>query len=492
MKKTLSILSLLLLTATTSLVWQSCKKKDQTTVNNTTSSDKVLQIKTASQTISPDESVTYDAVVVDAKGNTTPATGVTWSVSNSLGKFSNNVFKPDASGYGSVTASATVDGKTLTAKVSLGVYLPAVFTVLPSAIVWTTGAGTIPLTGVYLGTGAVTSYSYSSSDASIASVDANGNVSFNKTGECLITVTANGLSENNKVYVPVLVVGMPTVSLPVVRVAVNPAAKEMFRGETFTFTAKAYNSSNAEVANSTFTWASQDQSVATIDATGKVTAMALGKTVITATSNGITGQAEVDVLPDTTIIVTPIMASLSPNATKQFTATAYAVNHSNKSLSAIAMPAGLTWEMPTTGISMIDIATVDASGLVTMKSTATVGMATVVIAHVSSPTIAEGAGLVMVSDCNCGAATPGLTSIGIGGGGNNITVSIMSGSVTINAKPLDGSGNYISGATLTYCSDNLAVATVSGNTLVPVGPGTATITVCSGSVQTTITVTVTL
>ena len=71
-------------------------------------------------------------------------------------------------------------------------------------------------------------------------------------------------------------------------------------------------------------------------------------------------------------------------------------------------------------------------------------------------------------------------------------VSAMSGSVTINAVAVDGSGNPVLGATLTYCSDNLAVANMSGSTLVPSGPGTATITICNGSVQTTITVNVTL
>lgn len=492
MKKTLTIAALLLLTATTSLVWQGCKKKDDPKVNvNVNTSDKVLQIQTGAQTISPDESITYNAVLVDASGNTTAATNVSWSVTNSLGKFSGNTFKPDNSGYGTITATATVDGKTLTAKVTLGVYLPAVFAVVPSAIVWTTGAGTIPLTTVYLGTGSVSGYTYSSSDATIASVDASGNVSFNKTGECFITVTANGLSGNNKVYVPVLVVGMPTVTLPVVRVAVSPSGKDMFRGENFTFTAKAFNNSNTEVSGSTFTWVSQDPSVATIDANGKVTAVALGKTIITASCKGITGQAEVDVLPDTAIIVTPIMASLSPNTSKQFTATAYAVNHTTRALNAIPMPSGLTWEVPTTGISMFDIASVDANGLVTMKSSATVGMSTVVIAHVSSPTIAEGAGLVMVSDCNCGTTTPGVTAIKVTGG-TTINASLMGGPITINAAAVDASGNPVTGATLTYCSDNMAVISVSGDTIVPSGPGTATLTICNGSVQTTITVNVTL
>lgn len=470
-----------------------CKKKDDNNNNNNGGANaSALVIRTGAKTISPDEKITYEAVVVDSKGNATAATGVTWSVSNSLGSFSGGMFTPSKSGEGVISASATVNGKTLTAKVPVGVYLPAVFSVVPSAIIWTTNAGTIPFTTVYLGTGTVTGYSYSSSNTGVASVDGSGNVSFNATGECVITVTANGISENNKVYVPVLVVGMPTEPLPVVRVEVNPAGKELFRNETSAFTAKAYNSSNA-VVSATFTWASQDPAIATVDASGNVTAKALGKTIITATASGISGQAEVNVLPDTTIIVTPIMASIAPGATKQFSAQAYAVNHSTKALSAIAMPAGLTWEVPTTGVSIFDIATVSSSGLVTMNSSAMVGLSTVVIAHVSSPTIEEGAGLVMVSDCNCGTGTAGVHHINVTGG-TTLNISLMGGPVTLNAQAVNASNVPVAGAILSLCTDNMSVCNVNASdmTIIPSGPGTAIITICNGSVSTQVTVNVTL
>ena len=486
--KKLAIAATVLLTSISSLMWQSCKKESN---NSGGSGDAVLSITTGARSIEPGKTVSYEAVVVDTKGNVTPATSVSWSVSNSLGSFSGGVFTPSTSGNGTVTASAVVNGKTLTAQVPVGVYLPAVFAVLPSAIIWSTNAGTIQLQPVYLGTGTVSSYSYSSSNSSVASVDASGNISFNASGECLITVTANGLSENNKVYVPVLVIGMPTVSLPVVRVSVNPSGKELFRTETATFTAKAYNSSNAEVSGTTFTWTSQDPGVASVDATGKVTAISLGKTIITATASGITGQAEVDVLPDSLILVTPLMASIAPGGTKQFNAQAYSVNHSSHALTAISMPAGLTWEIPTTGIPIFDIASVSSTGLVTMNTSATFGLSTVVVAHVSSPTIDAGVALLMVSDCNCGTTTPGVDHI-IVATGSTLTAPITGGPVTVNAQAVDASNNPVSGATINLCSDNISVCTVSGDSIVPVGPGTAIVTVCNGGVSTTITVTVTL
>lgn len=491
MKKTQLIIALMVMGIA---LFTGCKKKndDNNNNNNSAATASALVIQTGARSIEPGGTLNYEAMVVDSKGNATPATGVTWTVSNSLGSFAGNTFTSTASGSGVVTASVTVAGKTLTAQAPIGIYLPAVFNVVPSAVIWSTNAGTIPLTGVYLGTGSVSSYSYASSNTSIASVDGSGNISFHATGECVITVTANGLSQNNKVYVPVLVVGMPTAPLPVVRVAVNPAGKELFRNETSAFTAKAYNSSNTEVA-ATFTWVSQDPAVATVDGNGNVTAKSLGKTIITATTSGICGQAEVNVLPDTTIIVTPIMASLPAGATKQFTAQAYAVNKTTKSLNPIAMPAGLTWEVPTTGIPIFDIASVNASGLVTMNSSATAGLSTVVVAHVSSPTIAEGAALVMVSMCNCGTTTPGVNRITVAGG-NTKTISMMGGPVTIDATAVDAAGNPVPGAAISLCSDNIAVCNVdaTSNTIVPSGPGTAVITVCNGSVTYEITVTVTL
>jgi hypothetical protein len=478
----------LLLTVATALTWTGCKKKSDNN-NNVSTSAVALSIQTGAKTISPDQSITYSAVLVDASGNTSTASDVSWSVSNNVGAFTGNIFKPSGSGYGTVTASAVVNGTTLTAKVAVGVYLPAVFTVVPSAIIWSTNAGTIDLTSVYLGTGSVSGYTYSSTNTAVASVDNAGKITFNGIGECLITVTANGINENNKVCVPVTVVGMPSTTLPVVRVEVTPAGVDMFRGETSQLSAKAFNSSNAQ-ASPTFTWASDNTGVATVSASGQVTAVGLGKAVVTATASGIVGQAEINVLPDTTIIVTPIMASLGANGTKQFTAQTYVVNKTNKTLSVINPGPALTWEIPTTGLAMFDIATVSTTGLVTMKSSATVGLSTVVLAHAASPTIEPGAALLTVSDCDCGTTTPGVTSISVTS--STMNISMVGGPQTVNATALDASNNPVTTAAIHLCSDNPTVCSVSGNQIIPAGPGTAIVTVCNGSVSTTITVTVSM
>ncbi len=492
MKKFIAFFLLAALSFGAITTWVGCKKGDDS--NNNSSTQSVLSITTGALNIAPGNAVMYNAVLVDKNGNVTTPSSITWTASGtggaSIGSFSGNIFTGSGTGSGTITASTTVNGTTITASVPVGVYTPTLFTVVPSAIIWTTNAGTISLTPVYIGTG-TTTYSYASSDATVASVDASGVVTFNKAGNCTITVTASGLTGSPVVTVPVMVTGTPSITLPVMRVGVTPVSNELFKGDNTTLTAKAYDA-NGSIVSGTATWAVQDATIATVDGSGRVTALGLGRTVVTATVSGITGQAEIDVLPDTAIILAPNWASIAAGATKAFTATTYKVNHSDKTLSVIPNPS-LTWAVPTFGIPIFDIATVDASGVVTMRSSATPGLSSIVMASAASPTVQPGVAMITVSTCDCGTTAAGVTHIGVTSP-TTVSLSIMSNpTATISAQALDASNNPVSGATLHYCSDAMAVCSVddSGN-LVATSPGTAIITICNGGVQTTITVNVSL
>jgi uncharacterized protein YjdB len=100
----------------------------------------------------------------------------------------------------------------------------------------------------------------------------------------------------------------------------------MLRGESKALIAKAINSGGAEVT-SAFTWATSDASVASVDGSGRITAISLGKSMITATANGITGQSEIDVLPDTAVILAPYWAGLVAGNSLTFTAKTYKINY---------------------------------------------------------------------------------------------------------------------------------------------------------------------
>lgn len=66
-------------------------------------------------------------------------------------------------------------------------------------------------------------------------------------------------------------------------------------GGTADFSARATDANGNEIPNTTFTWTSDNVNVATIDASGRATAVAPGTTLIRATAHGISGQADLTV-----------------------------------------------------------------------------------------------------------------------------------------------------------------------------------------------------
>jgi len=87
-----------------------------------------------------------------------------------------------------------------------------------------------------------------------------------------------------------------------------PAAATVTQGGTVSFTATAFDAADQAIPGIAFTWASSDESVATVDAAGVATAVAPGDANITATSDGVSGTASLHVdassttLPPTRIV----------------------------------------------------------------------------------------------------------------------------------------------------------------------------------------------
>jgi uncharacterized protein YjdB len=470
------LITVLLLTG---LLFSSCKK------DKDAEQEKVLVITNGAQSIQPDGSLTYTAKFVSADGTTAPATGVSWSSSNTAIATVSGAGVVGVAGVGAVTvtASVTEDGITYTASVPLGIVSPTVFAVVPSAIIWE-ASGSIQLETFYLGTASPT-YTYSSSNSAIASVSAAGNVSFHGVGSCVITVTAS-THPNNPFLVPVLVVGPPTVVLPVTRVEVTPASASLFRQETQQLSAQAFNPDGP--VSKTFTWASSDPSIASVDASGRVTAKALGNAYIYATADGITGQAEIYVSPDTVIEVTPFIAGIRAGGTQQFTARAYNIRTGGTLLSGITQ---FDWFIPTYGFPMFDFATVNASGLVSVNSNAMPGNMTFVGATITGNPEVGGVAVIMVSLCDCGTGNPAVASINIAG---SLSLSMFSNPTgQINATAYNSTGGVVANPDLRYCVDDLTIASVDDQTgqVFAAGPGTTTVRACSGGyAEATTTVTV--
>ncbi len=117
---------------------------------------------------------------------------------------------------------------------------------------------------------------WTSSDQSVATVDNAGKVTALKAGSATITVTTEdggktatcSITVREKLY-------------PVTGVTLDKTSVELTEGDVTILTATV-NPSNA--SNKNVYWTSSDQTVATVDNTGKVTAVKRGKTVITVTT----------------------------------------------------------------------------------------------------------------------------------------------------------------------------------------------------------------
>jgi hypothetical protein len=461
------------------ITFTGCKKdeeEEEQEQQEQTTNDKALVIETGARSVNPGENLTYSAVIVDVDGNVEEATAVTWSTSD------NQVCSINASGAitsvstGNITVTASVDinGTTLTASVPLGIYAPTLFAVAPSAIIYEKG-GDLQLETVYLSADAtVPTYTFESSDNGIASVNSSGLVTFNAAGDCYITVTAN-LDGSPSYIVPVLVIEPPVVELPVVRVEVDPPSKDLFRNETQQLTAKAYNFDGDEVTGKTVLWGSVDENIATVNASGMVSPVNPGTTYIQAVVDGIVGQAEIIVNPDTLIVVEPYYFSIPAGSTKQLTAKAYHVTRTNATL---LDGVDFTWGVPTYGFSMFDIAEVDQNGLVTVKTDAMAGMMTFVYAYDSNNPNNGSAAMMSVAiadDCDCGAGNAEVDHIVVNNG-SSVDISLMDGTLQLDVTAYDLNNNIVSSPALVYCSDNIQVASVDSNgEVMPAGEGTATI-----------------
>lgn len=477
----------------------SCKKdKTEDPIPDPVNTTKkyAMVIENGAQTISPDGNIAYSAVLIDANGSVTPATGVSWSTSDSQLATINSSGIVTSLGIGDIkiTGSVTIESVTYSASVPLGIYAPSVFSVAPSAIIWNKGDN-LQLESIFLSTTGVSNptCTYQSSNTAIATVSSSGLVSFIEVGQCQITVTATSINGNPTVTVPLLVIGMPEITLPIIRIEVNPPSKDLFKNETQQLTAKAYKSDGSE-ATTSFTWKSTESSIASVSTTGMVTPLQTGTTYIQAIANGIVGQAEIMVNSDTLIWVTPFSTSIPAGGSKQFTVQAYHITRTS------ATPyTGITfdWEIPTYGFDMFDIATVNSTGLVTLKSNAFAGMMTFVVASDHNNPYVAGVGSISVAvadDCNCGAGNSLVDHITVTDS-QPINLNLFSSSqAQINYTAYDVSNNPVPSPSLVFCSDNIMVASVdSEGLIIAAGEGDAVIKICSGTyAETTVNVHVTL
>ena len=131
-------------------------------------------------------------------------------------------------------------------------------------------------------------YKWTSSDASVASVDSKGKVTAKKAGSTLITV----ITENKKIAICDITVKAKTNNtIKATGIKLNIASKKITKNDTFKLMATITPSNTT---NKKITWKSSNTKVASVDSTGKVTGIGAGTANITATIDGKTATCKVE------------------------------------------------------------------------------------------------------------------------------------------------------------------------------------------------------
>lgn len=237
---------------------------------------------------------------------------------------------------------------------------------------------------------------YTSGDAAIATVDENGVITGVAEGETTITATVGELSASRTV----------SVIIPVDSLTAEDISLHLADGAaplTYVVTPEHFTGN--------LTFASADESIATVDAAGQVTPVAVGDTTVTVTApNGLTATAAVHVWDG------PKALTLTPGKTEITTGGGTQIAVADEAGNEVAAES-LTWTSSDESIATVTEGWVDVTGTgaVTITASTEYGVSTSVeltgVAPAARPAASAGSG--------AGAASGGASSGGSGAGGSS-------------------------------------------------------------------------
>lgn len=385
----------------------------------------------------------FTATLKDAIGSVLNGRAVSWSSADPTVATVSSQGLVTAVAAGSTTITATSEGKSGAATVTITKVAVGSVTIEPS------GPSILPGANISLGAtvrdvngNVVTDrlVTWSSSNFAVATISSSGVLTGVAAGTT--TITANSEGKAGTTVATVL-------SVPVGSVAISPATASTHVGSTTTLAATVKDQNGVVVTNRVVTWASSNPSVATVTG-GVVTGVKIGTATISATSEGKSGSAAVTVtaIPVGSVAVSPASASLSVNQTVALTATV------KDSVGTVVTDRSVTWSS-----SDNSIATVSGAGVVSAvaSGSATITATSEGKSGASAITVAAQIGAVTV--------TPSPDSAYVGQ------------SVTLTGTALDKKGNPVPSQTFSWSSKNPSIATVTQDGVVKgVANGSTTIT----------------
>lgn len=251
-----------------------------------------VSVSPASRTFSSlGDTATFTAAATDANGNAVTGKTTAWASSaSSVASVDQNGLVA-AVGNGSAEITAALDGTTGSASVTVS-QVATSLSVSPTLDTMVSIGDTRDFTATATdanGNAVTVGFAWSSTNTAVASVSGTGNVgraTATDNGTTTIQVSRDGLSAD-----AVLVVKQEVAS-----VVVTPSSASVVETFTEQLAASPQDANGNPVAGASVIWSTNDTTVATVDATGLVTAENAGSATITATSDGPAGTASITVV----------------------------------------------------------------------------------------------------------------------------------------------------------------------------------------------------
>jgi uncharacterized protein YjdB len=273
--------------------------------------------------------------------------------------------------------------------------------------------------------------SWSSNNEGVATVSASGLVTALSPGGAIITATSEGRSSP---------VSITVTAIPVASIELKPGTQTLVEGQTAQLQAQPLDADGNPLVGRVILWFTNNASVATVTASGLVSAQAQGSAIITATTEGKSATTAVTVNPR------------APNA-------------------VIVTPAQLLLQEGNTAPLTVQV--LDGTGVAIPNSVVTFTTSDAAIATVSSAGVVSGiapgeATISATSGGKTGTAIVTVTPIPVG----SVVVSPATPSLqvgrtlTLTAQALSASGQPLNGRTVTWSSSTPGIADVTSTGLV--------------------------
>ncbi len=314
-------------------------------------------------------------------------------------------------------------------------------------------------------------FTWMSSDESVATIDSTGLASGEAAGSTTISATADGVAGSATLAVTEPPPPPPTIA----SISVSPSNATIEEGDTQRFSATARTSGGRVISGVSFTWTSSRESVATISSSGLARGVSAGSTTIRASAGGRSGTASLTVTeppPPPQVVdrvtVDPSSATIDEGGTRQFVATAFTADNDD------IVNASFTWES-----SNESVATISASGQATGARAG------------SSP--------IQVTITATADGKSGTATLTVRPAVSRVSVSPSSRSIEVGDTQLFSATAYtsynvaIQGVAVSWTSNRASVATINSSSgrAMAVTAGTATITATGGGRSGTAMLTVT-